>query len=103
MIVTCVTVYVKKEFITEFIEATLENHQNSIKEEGNLRFDVLQCNTDETRFFLYEAYLTEEASAAHKKTAHYLKWRDTVANWMAQPREGVAHSVIAPLRKDLWK
>jgi len=103
MIVTCVTVYVKKEFIADFIEATLENHQNSIREEGNLRFDVLQCSADETRFFLYEAYLTDEASVAHKKTAHYLKWRDTVANWMAQPREGVAHSIIAPLEKDLWK
>lgn len=102
MIVTCVTVYVKKQHIHEFIEATLENYKNSIKEEGNLRFDVLQCNTDETRFFLYEAYVTEEASAAHKKTTHYLKWRDKVADWMAQPREGVAHSVIAPIDKELW-
>jgi len=101
MIVTCVTVYVKEEFIPNFIEATLDNHRNSVKEEGNLRFDVLQCNGDETRFFLYEAYSTAEASATHKKTAHYLKWRDTVADWMAQPRVGVAHSVIAPVKK-MW-
>lgn len=102
MIVTCVTVYVKQEFIAKFIEATVENHKHSIQEEGNLRFDVLQCNTDEGRFFLYEAYVSEEASAAHKQTAHYLKWRETVADWMAKPREGVAHSVIAPIEKDLW-
>jgi (4S)-4-hydroxy-5-phosphonooxypentane-2,3-dione isomerase len=103
MIVTCVTVYVKKEHIQDFIQATLENHRNSIKEEGNLRFDVLQCSNDETRFLLYEAYESEEASALHKKTQHYLTWRDTVAPWMEKPREGVAHSVIAPLEKDLWK
>lgn len=102
MIVTCVTVYVKKEFIQDFIAATMENHKNSIKEEGNLRFDVLQCNSNESRFFLYEAYASEEASANHKKTEHYAKWRDTVADWMSQPREGVAHSVIAPLEKELW-
>lgn len=102
MIVTCVTVFVKKEHLQDFIEATLENHRNSIKEEGNLRFDVLQSKNDDTRFFLYEAYESEEASAAHKKTEHYLKWRDTVADWMAKPREGVAHSVIAPTGKDLW-
>lgn len=102
MIVTCVTVYVKKEFIPNFIEATLENHKNSIQEEGNLRFDVLQCNSDETRFFLYEAYSSEEASAAHKTTAHYIKWRDTVADWMAQTRVGVAHSVVAPIETRMW-
>lgn len=101
MIVTCVTVYVKKEFISNFIEATLDNHENSIKEEGNLRFDVLQCNSDETRFFLYEAYSSKEVSVAHKKTVHYIKWRDTVADWMAQPRVGVSHSVIAPVEK-MW-
>ncbi len=99
MIVTCVTIYVKEPFISNFIEATLDNHRNSIKEEGNLRFDVLQCASDESRFFLYEAYSTEEAAAAHKKTAHYIKWRDTVADWMARPRSGVAHSVIAPLKE----
>lgn len=103
MIVTCVTVFVKPENIADFIEATVENHNHSIQEEGNLRFDVLQCSADETRFFLYEAYVTEEAAAAHKKTAHYLKWRDTVAAWMQQPRAGVAHSVIAPREITAWK
>ncbi len=99
MMITCVTIYVKKPFISHFIEATLDNHRNSIQEEGNLRFDFLRCTSDETRFFLYEAYSSEAAAAAHKKTAHYLKWRDTVADWMARPREGVAHSAIAPLEE----
>lgn len=103
MIVTAVTVYVKKEYIHDFIEATLENHKFSIKEPGNLRFDVLQCTDDATRFMLYEAYESEEASKLHKETAHYLKWRNTVADWMARPREGVPHSVLAPVDKILWK
>ena len=103
MIVNCVTVYVKEEYIASFIKATLENHNHSIEEDGNLRFDVLQCSEDKTRFFLYEAYVTKEAVADHKKTAHYLKWRDTVADWMKQPREGVPHSVIAPVKIISWK
>ncbi|WP_196605692.1 antibiotic biosynthesis monooxygenase [Pectinatus haikarae] len=96
MIVTCVTIYVKKEYINEFVEATLENHTHSIEEAGNFRFDVLQSNDDETKFLLYEAYKTKEAAAEHKKTAHYLKWRDTVVVWMERPREGVGYSAIAP-------
>ena len=102
MIVTCVTVYVKKEYLQDFISATLENHKNSIKEEGNLRFDFLQCNNDSTRFFLYEAYISEEASNKHKTTVHYLKWRDTVKDWMEKPREGIAHSILAPVEVQSW-
>ena len=31
-----------------------------------------------TRFMLYEAYESDEASAAHKETSHYLKWSEEV-------------------------
>ena len=101
MIVTFVHVWVKEEHIKDFKHASIANHKKSIKEPGNLRFDVLQDDSDPSKFVLYEAYETEEASAAHKKTPHYLKWRETVVDWMAQPREGIKHTILAPLVKDL--
>ena len=67
MIATLVHVYVKKECIDQFIEATLENHQASVQEPGNLRFDVLQDNENPAKFTLYEAYESEEAATATKK------------------------------------
>lgn len=91
MYVTLVHVHVKPEFVQEFIEASLENARHSAREPGNLRFDVLQSSDDPTRFVLYEAYVTAEDAAAHKNTQHYLKWRDTVADWMAEPRQGVRY------------
>ena len=103
MFVSCVTVYVKEEFIQSFIEATIENHKHSVKEPGNLRFDMLQCENDPARFFLYEAYVSEESAAEHKKTMHYMKWRDTVTDWMAKPREGVAHHSIVPTEAREWR
>jgi len=102
MIVTVVNIVVKPENVDAFVEATLENHQHSIKETGNLRFDVLQHRDNPAAFTLYEAYETDAAAAAHKNTAHYFKWRDTVANWMARPREGFTHNVLAPLEKSAW-
>ena len=96
MIVTIVHVYVKPEFIQQFIEATRVNHEQSIKEKGNLCFDILQDDKDPSKFVLYEAYTSEQEVAAHKETAHYLNWRDAVANWMAQPREGVKHKMLFP-------
>ena len=96
MHVTCVHVHVKPESVEAFIAATRENHESSVKEPGNRRFDVLQDPTDPSRFMLYEAYATPEDAAAHKHTGHYLKWRDTVADMMAEPRKGVGYTCLFP-------
>ncbi len=102
MIVTCVHIYVKEDKIGDFKKATLENHSNSVKEPGNLRFDLLQDAQDHCKFMLYEAYESEEAANLHKNTPHYAKWRDTVADWMAQPRNGVRYNIVAPLKREEW-
>jgi autoinducer 2-degrading protein len=102
MIVTLVHVWVKEPYLSDFIRATVENHKQSLTEPGNLRFDVLRDASDPAKFVLYEAYQSEEAVAAHKNTPHYMKWRDTVADWMAQPRKGEKHSVICPLDLSSW-
>lgn len=99
MLVTLVHVYVKPEFVKSFIEATRENHEQSIKEPGNLRFDILQDAANPGKFVLYEAYQSENAVAAHKETAHYFKWRDTVNSWMDRPREGIKHVMLFPSSK----
>jgi autoinducer 2-degrading protein len=96
MHVTLVYVQVKPEHVDEFILATRANHEASVKESGNLRFDVLQTAANPAHFVLYEAYVSPEAAAAHKKTAHYLKWRETVESWMASPRQGVLHTGLFP-------
>ena len=96
MYVTIVHVKVKEGSVEDFIAATLENHRESIREPGNMRFDVLQDPEDPSVFLLYEAYENEEQSAAHKDTPHYLKWRESVADWMAEPRKGVKYKVLAP-------
>ena len=96
MFVTLVHVHVKPEHLAEFIEAARANHLASVRESGNLRFDVLQSTEDETRFVLYEAYRDEAAAKAHKETAHYAAWRDAVASWMAEPRLGVRYDGLLP-------
>ncbi len=96
MIVTCVHVDVKPEHVEEFVQATRINHENSVMEPDNLRFDVLQSDADPTKFLLYEAYANEEGARAHKQTEHYLAWRKAVEPWMAKPRVGVPYTGIAP-------
>ncbi len=96
MIVTCVYVHVKTEAVEKFIEATTANHFESIKEPGNLRFDFSQQTDEPDRFLIYEAYESEEANADHKNTPHYLKWRDTVQEMMAEPRKGIRYQLLRP-------
>lgn len=96
MVVTCVHVVVADEHVEDFIRATRINHEASIKEEQNLRFDVLQDPDDPSSFVLYEAYENEAGAAAHKQTRHYATWRKTVEPWMAEPRKGTSYRVIAP-------
>jgi autoinducer 2-degrading protein len=102
MIVTFVHVWVKPKYIDDFIKASIENHQHSIKEPGNLRFDLVQDASNPQKFVIYEAYESDAAAVAHKETAHYKKWRDTVAGWMAQPRKGEKHIILAPKDRSLW-
>jgi autoinducer 2-degrading protein len=96
MHVTLVHVVVKPECIDGFIAATRANHEASVREPGNRRFDILQSPDDPGRFLLYEAYASAEDAAAHKQTAHYAQWRDTVAPMMAAPRQGVPMRGLFP-------
>jgi autoinducer 2-degrading protein len=102
MIVTCVYVHVKSEEVNNFINATIANHNESVKEPENLRFDLIQQTDDPTRFMIYEAYLSDEAAAAHKNTSHYFKWRDKVKDMMAEPRQGVKYNILEPSDRSKW-
>ncbi|WP_375746507.1 antibiotic biosynthesis monooxygenase [Corallococcus interemptor] len=92
LLVVHVHVHVLPQHVDAFLQATLANARESVKEPGIARFDVCQDNEDPTRFVLVEAYRTAEAPAAHKETAHYLTWRDTVAPMMAEPRAARRYS-----------
>jgi len=94
MYVVCVAVSVKPSSIAQFITATLDNARHSRQEPGNVRFDVLQAEEDPARFTLYEAYLSKDDFAKHQQTEHYLRWKQAVAEWMAQPRQAVRHRSV---------
>ena len=89
MYVVNVDIHVIPEHVEAFIAATENNARNSWNEPGCHRFDVSQSVDDPTQFNLYEVYESEDGFLAHKQTTHYAKWNETVAVWMAQPREAV--------------
>lgn len=99
MFIVHVFVHVKEDRIEDFKQATLENARNSVKESGVARFDVVQQQDAPSRFILVEVYRTPEDPARHKETDHYKKWRDTVADMMADPRSSIKLTNVFPDEK----
>ncbi len=96
MFIVHVFVNVKPEHVEAFQSATLENASNSVREPGVARFDVIQQQDDPTCFLLVEVYRTPDDPAKHKETGHYQKWRDTVADMMAEPRTSIKYTNVFP-------
>ncbi len=96
MLVVFVYVHVKPEFVDAFKAASIDNASHSIQEPGIARFDVIQQADDPTRFVLVEIYRTQEATAAHKATEHYARWRDAVADMMVEPRSSTKYANVFP-------
>ena len=96
MLIVHVFVHVKPDKIDAFMAATLENARNSIHEAGIARFDVIRQKDDPARFVLVEVYRTDQDPGRHKETIHYQKWRDTVADMMAEPRTSIKYTNVFP-------
>ncbi len=89
MFIVAVSVRVKQGMEAQFAAASLDNARGTRREPGNIRFDVIQAEEDPARFMLYEVYKSKDDFVRHQQTEHYTKWKQTVADWMAQPREGI--------------
>ena len=96
MFIVHVHVHARPELVEAFKAASLANARASVREPGIARFDVIQQADDPTRFVLVEVYRTPAAATAHKETAHYATWRDTVAPMMAAPRTSVKFANLFP-------
>jgi quinol monooxygenase YgiN len=102
MLIVHVHVKVKPELVEAFVEATLANARESVKEPGILRFDVLREEGASDRFMLVEVYRTPDDPARHKETAHYAAWRAAVEPMMAEPRRSVKYGEVFPADPAMW-
>ena len=74
-----VTIEVKPDRVEDFKEAAIIDAEGSRREEGCLRFDVIQCEDREgnlvaNKFQFYEVYKDAAAHAHHRTTEHFAAW-----------------------------
>ena len=102
MIVRIIDVQVNKQSIEEFKRISVENRKGSIQEQGVLRFDVLQSDSDPQHFILYEVYRDQQATLDHKDTDHYRRWREAAEPMMARKRESTSCTPLSPTDPGEW-
>ena len=91
MYIIIASIQIKEGHKAEFIEAMLDDAKGSVNDEpGCLRFDVVQDAEDPNRIWLYEVYKDEAAFQAHTQAPHFVKWRETVADWRDEGIQGAA-------------
>jgi autoinducer 2-degrading protein len=86
MITLIVDVQVKPEHTKDFIRETIKSQAGTIIEPGCTQYDFCQTS-DECKFILVESYKNQEAIEEHKKTTHFLTWRENIEPFMAAPRK----------------
>jgi quinol monooxygenase YgiN len=97
MFALVVPLKVKPEMREKFLAAAQDDSICSVRDEaGCLRFDVLQDNTDPSKFFFYEVYLDENAVKAHQASAHYARWRAVAGEVLAEPTNASRCTTIFP-------
>ena len=103
MVVLHVTIQVKPEHVTEFLEMARYDAEHSEKDEtGCLRFDVIQDRDDPHQFYFYEVYKDEAALQSHRQTAHFKLYFEKTQPWLAAPPERRFGKNVFP-SDDAWR
>ena len=96
MLVVHVHVTVTPDDVEAFLAESRRNAEASLQEPGVRRFDVLQDEGDPAYVVLTEVYVDQAAADAHKQTDHYARWRDAVADMLAEPRASTRFAPVYP-------
>src|SRR3989337_2683750 len=88
MVVLHVTIKVKPEHVSEFLEIVRYDAEHSEKDEpGCLRLRVIQGRGEPDPFFFLEIYRDEAALEAHRQTPHFKLYFEKSQPWLAAPPE----------------
>ena len=88
MVVLHVTLRVKPEHVSEFLEVSRDNARRSTADEpGCLRFDIIRDRNDPFCFRFYEVYQDDAALASHRQTPHFKRYIETTPEWLTEPAE----------------
>ena len=95
MYIVLVHSHVHAEQVERFRDVTLQNAEASRREEGCVRFDVIQQADDPSRFTFIEVFKSEADGATHRESSHFKKWLEEAVPLMVEPRTRVIYRDVS--------
>ena len=85
MEILMVRIRVKPQHLEDYIREMIADAEGSVLHEpGCRRFDIIQDVDEPTKLGLCEVYNDAAAVEDHLSRPHFLKWRETSADWVAE-------------------
>lgn len=94
MFLVLVSLMVRPEFLETFLVATLEMAQESLKENGTRRFEVIRREEDPTQFVVYITFNSRADHAFHRTTPHVKQWLAVITPMLAAPLQENSYSQL---------
>ena len=96
MLTVLVSIKVRSEHVTAFIDATIEETRTSLKDPGVVQIDVLQDSNDAAHITLHEVFESRAVGLQHLEMAHFKQWQSTVKPMLVEPPHAVAYEHVFP-------
>ena len=85
MDILMVRIHVKSQHLEDYIREMIADAEGSVSQEpGCRRFDIIQDVDEPTKLGLCEVYNDADAVDDHVSRPHFLKWKETTADWITQ-------------------
>jgi quinol monooxygenase YgiN len=84
MITLIVKALIKPEHLHDFIDECRISQRNTLDERLCRAYTIQMDAEDENTVILVEIYHSEEAIEIHKKTEHFINWRNNVFDYVVQ-------------------
>jgi quinol monooxygenase YgiN len=94
MIALVVALTIHRGLRARFLDAVDAQAEASLTEPGCLHFDVCADVADPDAFVLYEIYRDHDALEAHRRTAHFPRWRAAADELVAEQRNTITEIVV---------
>lgn len=93
MITLVVIAQIKQQNYQDFINECLVSQLHTLEENGCSSYTINIDGINKDTVILIESYYNEEAIEEHKKTQHFVKWRENIFPYVVQ-RETIKYISI---------
>ncbi|PWJ42349.1 putative quinol monooxygenase [Sediminitomix flava] len=102
MHIRIIKLYIDPNHLDTFREVTKKNFEASIKEEGVIRFDIMEDAERVGEYTILEVFKSSEDREKHFTTAHFKEWDKVAVPLFIAPLESRQYNSVFPDVESDW-